>query len=150
MLRNLLTCSYTLVVLGCGTGSGGPICNDTAVCIIDASVDTFIPACSLTGIGGTGCMADEKCAWLRNSDLTEALLACVPLGGDEVSIGEVCTESVESGLIGDNCQAGLFCFESVCTQICGLTGSECPRPLSCVSDSNLFTVNGVIVAGLCR
>ncbi|HUQ08092.1 MAG TPA: hypothetical protein VM261_36605 [Kofleriaceae bacterium] len=146
----------TLLIAGLLAACGGG--DDDGVTVIDAAGggDTGQTACNPLGAPGSqGCLTGQKCTWIQVQDTPEALgkLGCVPDG--TAALGAACTVGAVGETTGfDDCQAGLYCINSVCQDVCGFDGSAgaaCQSGYNCTRYSDTFA-NGEDdpVAGICN
>ena len=147
----------TMMIAGLLAACGGG--DDGGIVVIDApigTVDADTAACNPLGAPGQqGCLTGQKCTWIQVQDTPEALgkLGCVADG--TVALGGACTVGAVGETTGfDDCQAGLYCINSVCQDVCGFDNSAnaaCADGYSCTRYSGLFS-NGDEdpVAGACK
>lgn len=74
-----------------------------------------------------GCVPGKKCVPLSAVD--DYWFTCVPVVDPAVAVGEACTPSS----MGDECEAGSFCFNGACYAVC--TGS--PAAPDCADPANI-------------
>jgi hypothetical protein len=96
-----------LSACGDGLGAEAPDATGAVVPPIVVDVDAMAapPACH--GVDQTGCEGDEKCA------IADDAWSCVAEG--EREFGETCREDIGQG---DDCFAGLHCYEGTCQELC--------------------------------
>jgi hypothetical protein len=146
----------TLMIAGLLAACGGG--DDGVTPLIDAPAgDTgVIQTCNvLAPPGMQGCDPGQKCTWISVQDTPERLgkLGCVADG--TVAAGGACTPGAVGETTGfDNCQAGLYCINMVCQDICGFDGSAnaaCQTGYNCTRYADTFA-NGEDdpVAGICN
>lgn len=96
-------------------------------------------------VAQTGCAAGEKCTQRVDSlDPFLAVTACVADGA--VPLGSACVAGDPAVTGADDCAAGGYCVNSVCTEICSEAPDSCPSATVCVPFSQTFD-EGV---GLCQ
>jgi len=148
----------TLIIAGLLAACGG---DDGVTPMPDANGDggggdSGTQACNpLSPPGQQGCLTGQKCTWIQVQDTPEPLgkLGCVPDG--TVALGGACTVGAVGETTGyDNCSAGLYCINSVCSDVCGFDGSAnaaCASGYNCTRYSDTFA-NGEDdpVAGICN
>jgi hypothetical protein len=85
-----------------------------------------------------GCVVGEKCSIRVDSESPYlATVGCVP-NGNQV-IGGLCGFG-DPGRYGyDNCQAGSFCLDGLCTPVCALDGADCTAgEQACTAHGGVF------------
>jgi hypothetical protein len=116
-------------------GGGGD--DDDVGVDIDGGDDETTTACN--PVSQTGCDAGEKCTWVVYSEEPSlGKTECVADG--TVDKAGACTTGAPGAATGfDDCKAGLYCVNSVCTDICTQTDSAtCDEGFACVIYADTF------------
>jgi hypothetical protein len=126
-------------------------CDNDGMCEGPGETAANCPAdcmAACNAIANTGCNAGEKCTYIIES--TEPLLGRTGCADDgTMTEGQACTGAgtAEGGV--DDCAGGLFCNDSVCTEICdALDNTNCDANEACVEFNGLF--DDAENTGLCQ
>lgn len=85
-------------------------------------------------VAQTGCLADEKCTWIRY-DAGRGALGCVP----DQPPTKACAFGPDGETTGyDNCAAGDICIDGVCQAICVSSPDSCQAPATCALHEGIF------------
>ncbi len=135
----------TLMIAGLLVACGGGDSDDVTP-LPDANTnnpDASSGACNpLSPPGQQGCLTGQKCTWVTVQDTPDRLgrVACVADG--TVALGGACTVGAAGETTGfDDCQAGLFCINAECRDICGLQGQAngtCETGYNCTRYADTF------------
>lgn len=135
----------TLMIAGLLVACGGGDSDDVTP-LPDANTnnpDASSGACNpLSPPGQQGCLTGQKCTWVTVQDTPDRLgrVACVADG--TVALGGACTVGAAGETTGfDDCQAGLYCINGECRDVCGLQGQAngtCETGYNCTRYADTF------------
>ena len=160
-------CIGLLTMVGCGGGNDGDDADDDGddVAFVDAAIDGAGPPLACNILTQTGCMAGEKCTWIRvsagPSDAEQlGQVGCAPQG--TVAVDGACSYGASGATTGfDNCVGGLICLASPatemasgsCRSMCSLADATlpCAAGFACGAYSKFFSNNSMDtpLAGVC-
>jgi hypothetical protein len=138
--------SAALVACG-GDDDDGPMIDGDGGPPMDAG-----PTAACNPVNQTGCAAGERCTSVTYQVMPDLRRRTECVADGTVDEGGACTEGMPGADTGfDDCKAGLYCVNDVCTNICTQNDSAtCPESFSCVTYEATFDDFGADKSiGLC-
>lgn len=141
---------FSVVVIGMGVAAcgddGGSNTDAGSIQLTDGGGIDAAPTVACNPVAQTGCMPDEKCATLVESDEPFlARTACVPDG--DVVLGGDCVQGEAGPTTGfDDCEGGGECRVGICTEICQQAPNSCSDGVCVLISTKFQDLEGI---GLC-
>jgi hypothetical protein len=156
--HGLVLVTSLLASSSCGDAAENP--DALVIQWIDARTDPCGPdplVCNL--LTQTGCVAGDKCTWIRGSEECGDHVGCAPAG--PVAVGGSCTWGADGATTGyDDCAQGAICSAEpdastgTCERMCSPWDATlpCPSGSACAVRAGLFSdePNETLLAGICE